>query len=140
MKHKIITDVSILRQISIPATIEESQSIIRDLEDSLADQRGLGLSAIQIGIGKRVSIVRIGKTKIDLINPKIIAKYDRFKHVGEGCLSLSGLRVDTIRYREIEVDNYGFRFVAEGIESLVIQHEIDHFNGKLLVDVKWRRK
>ena len=138
---KIVTDLKILRQVSTEVTAKESKDIIKALETVLSKYHGWGLSAIQIGIAKQVSIIRIGKLiKTDLINPKIITKYDKFKHIGEACLSIPGLKVDTLRYREIELINNAKKCVAGGIEALVIQHEVSHFAGRLLMDDKWRRK
>jgi len=140
MKRKIETDIRLLRHKSAVIEPKEAQSIIKDLEDSLDLSKGIGLSAIQIGIEKRVGIIRIGKNKIDLINPKIIEKSEKFKFKGERCLSLPGLPVDTIRYSQIIVENNGKPYFSYGLEACAIQHEIDHMNGMLIIDRKWQRK
>ena len=98
MKKNIVTDINILKTKSSPATPDEVQTILQDLNDTLDLKRGIGLSAVQIGILKNVAIVRLGEVKIDLINAYMIEKNDKFRMVGEGCLSIIGIRADTIRY------------------------------------------
>ncbi len=98
------------------------------------------MSAIQIGIKKRVGIIRIKNIKIDLINPKIIEKINKFRFEGEACLSLPGLFVDTSRYYQITWENNGKQYISTGLEACVIQHEVDHMNGQLIVDKKWRKR
>lgn len=140
MKKDLVSDISKLRITSEEASKREAKKIIRDLEDTLTTQKGLGLSAVQIGIAKNVGIIRIEKTKINLINPKVIAKTGRFKYKQEGCLSFPGLRIDTVRYLNIIIDNNGKVEEYRGLPAIAIQHELDHFQGKLIVDRKWRRK
>lgn len=142
MKRKIITDIRELKKENEEAiSKEEIVSIIRDLEDSLDTSKGIGLSAIQIGIAKKVAIIRFGNTKLDLINPKIISKENRVRFPSEGCLSLPGLRIDTSRYAHIVIENNnGERYSLDGIEAIAVQHEIDHMNGKTILDRKWRRQ
>lgn len=141
MKRPIITDIAVLRQVSTQAEPGQALSIIKDLEDSLDTKKGIGLSAIQIGIAKKVSIIRFGNTKIDLVNAEIIDKQERFRMVGEGCLSFPGLKVDTSRYNYIKVKNgNGQIFTAEGIEAVAIQHEIFHENGRTILDCKWKSR
>lgn len=140
MKRKIETDIRLLRHKSAEIEPNEAQSIIKDLEDSLDLSRGIGLSAIQIGTPKRVGIIRMRNNKIDLINPKIIEKENKFKFEGEMCLSLPGLSIDTIRYYQITLENNGKQYVSVGLEACAIQHEIDHMNGLLIIDRKWQRR
>ncbi len=140
MKRKIITDIRLLRQKSSQIEPKEAQIIIKDLEDSLDLDKGIGLSAVQIGIPKAVSIIRMEKVKIDLINPKIIDKTDRIRFRGEKCLSLPGITVDTTRYLYIIIENEGNQYSVQGLEAVVIQHELDHINGLTILDRKWRKK
>ena len=144
MKRKIITDITYLKQKSKEATPSELQNIIKDLEDTLATLKGYGLTAIQIGMLKRIGIIRFGDKKIDLINPIIIEKNEKFRHRQEGCLSIPGLRVDTIRHADIVIENGTdtdrSRYALYGLEALVCQHEIDHFKGLTILDRKWRKR
>lgn len=143
MKKKIIGDINVLRQVSEPVTRLEAKEIIQDLNDSLEGQKGYGLCAIQIGISKQVAIVRLPNCKLDLINPKIVEKHKVFRMVQEGCLSIPGIYVDTMRYKEIVVENGdGKKYSLEGLEAIVVQHEISHMQGKLIIDkgIKWHKR
>lgn len=141
---KIITDLKLLRQKSVEVIPEEVQNIIKKLEDSLDLDRGIGLSGIQIGILKKISIIRYNDIKLNLINAKIIRKFDKFRFKQERCLSIPGISIDTIRYKQIIVENnkkqYEFDINTDGIICIVIQHEIDHTNGLLMIDRKWRKR
>jgi len=144
MERKIVTDIVELRKPSKTATYEEINDIIKDLEDTLDTSKGIGLSAIQIGIQKAVGIIRYGETKIDLINPMIIQKDDKFRMQSEGCLSIPGILIDTLRYKEIVIINnnkeYSFDIETDGILPVAVLHEIDHMNGRLILDAKWRKR
>lgn len=141
MKHKIVTDIVFLRKHSEPVNEPEVTKIVKDLEDSLDSTKGYGLSAIQIGLPVRVGIVRMPKCKLDLRNPKVISKSGRFRFPGEGCLSVPGMYLDTSRYNNIVIENGdGKQYALEGIEACVVQHEIDHFDGKLFLDFKWKKR
>ncbi len=151
MKRKLITDMKYLRQLSKPVLISQVEKykeerktleeVIRDLEDTLKELKtGIGLTAIQIGIPLQAAIIRIGNKKIDLINPKILEREDRIRYRGEVCLSLPGITVDTARHDCITFENNGKRYGAEGLEAVCIQHEVDHLNGILITDRKWRKR
>ena len=142
---KLIKDIHFLKQKSEKVKTEkEAQEIIKELEASLNLKQGIGLSAVQIGITKRVSIIRMKDLKLDLINPIILEKDTRFKVKNEGCLSLPGLYIDTSRYYYITFEN-GFEsnrkiYGIEGLQAVCLQHEIDHLNGLLILDRKWRKR
>lgn len=138
MKKPIVSDINFLRQKSEPVRQEEVKDLLQDLEDSLDLSKGIGLSAVQIGILKQIAIVRIVDTKINLINAYIVDKNDKFRMVGEGCLSLVGVRVDTRRYKEIIINNNGKIEHYEGLLAVAIQHEVSHFFGRTILDDKWK--
>ena len=140
MKQKIVTDLTILKTKSSPATPDEVQAILQNLNDTLDLKRGIGLSAIQIGISKNVAIIRHGEAKIDLINAYIVEKDNKIRIAGEGCLSLAGIRVDTRRYGYITIINNGKREDYSGTLAIAIQHEIDHFLGLTILDRKWKAR
>ena len=139
MKQKIITDIKFLKQTSQDASPDEVADIVSDLVDSLDLNRGLGLSAIQIGIVKKVAIIRLNETKINLINAYIIEKKEPFRMKSEGCLSMPGLYIDTRRYNKIKIMNNDNIESYDGIISVAIQHELGHFQGKLITNYKWRK-
>lgn len=143
----IITDENKLRIKCEDVLPEEVDSLIKQLEEELTrsdemGKPGIGLSAIQIGIPKRCAIVRIYNSNgpdlnINLVNCKISKTYGEFTFKNEGCLSFPGLSVDTKRYKEIVVEDNlvePHRFIATGLLAVCIQHELDHLEGKLLID------
>jgi len=150
---KIITDLKYLRQKSEPIIAEELvnvklngsevDNIIKDSEDSLDLDRGIGLASIQIGIPKQVAIIRMPKLKLNLINPILLEKFDRFRFKAEKCLSLPGLAIDTSRYLDIVIKNGDGRTLSfTGLEAICVQHELNHMAGKLIIDkgIKWRKR
>lgn len=139
----IYTDEKVLRQPCSDANSEEIGAIIAKLEyelnySNMMGRPGIGLSAPQIGIHKNVAIIRIDNNhNLNLINCKIQNKYDQFKFSNEGCLSFPNLIRDSIRYNEIHlIDNlmYPYACVLTGLMAVVAQHEIDHWNNRLLPD------
>lgn len=137
----IVKDLDFLRKISTPvSSIEEANEVIVLLEKELQycnqiGKSGIGLAAVQIGILKRVAIVRIGIIKINLVNSNISEIYDSIDSE-EGCLSLSG-NFKVKRYNQIVVENNLIefnKFCAFGTVSICVQHEMDHFDGKIIID------
>lgn len=140
----IITDEKLLRVKCEDVLPNEVGAIIDQLERELKrsgelGRAGIGLAAIQIGIPKNVAIVRINdKYKINLVNCHIAQKYDPEIFEEEGCLSFPGKFVKSMRYKEIYViDNMdeNKEFIAQGLVAVVIQHELDHLNSRLLPDI-----
>jgi len=103
-----------------------------------AGRPGIGLAAPQIGIYKKMAIVRVGPDfNVDLVNCKVEKGYDLALFKDEGCLSFPGRVEHTMRYQEILVTNNSVgpeSFVATGLFAVCIQHELDHINGILLPD------
>ena len=104
--------------------------------------RGIGLAAPQVDVAKRLIIIDItdsGGPTLSLINPVIKEVSDRTEPYEEGCLSVPGIAADIIRPAEIlvtGVDTEGkdVQIEADGLLARVLQHEIDHLNGKLFID------
>lgn len=137
----ITTDLEVLKRKSLPASsLEEGREIAALLEQELASSStpGVGLAAPQVGVHKRVAIMRTQSASADLVNPRIVAKRGMFVNKGERCLSLPGVSVDTVRYHEVVVEDdlHPAGLVAAGLEAVVLQHEIDHLDGILITDRK----
>lgn len=155
-KPKLVTDIKELRKSCQEVTKEDNvKEIIQKLKDTLESYNGLGLSANQIGIQKRISYVKIPiynpkEKRVDLrelilINPKIIEKDKIIKFTNEGCLSFPGIYINTKRYIYCTVqyldDNLKENVMAfQDMESFVVQHEVAHLEGKTIFDFKWRAK
>lgn len=138
MIKEIVKDESILTQQSEKVEIEEAQEIITDLLDTAHHHidNCAGLAAPQIGVLKRVIVVRNGNTFFPMINPVIVKKNGKKFVNTEGCLSLDGCR-KVERYSSVLVwymDKSG-KFITKTFNdalAIIIQHETDHLNGKLI--------
>lgn len=126
-------------------TAEEVGPLIQILEKELdysnkLGRPGIGLAAPQIGIAKKIAIVRLGNNlNFNLINAKLKHGYSPSVFRQEGCLSFPGQVEDTIRFQEIVIDNnfsHYNSFVATGLVAVVCQHELDHVNSVLFMDKK----
>lgn len=113
--------------------------LITDMWDTLFDSGGVGLSAIQIGVPKRVFVMDIGKRSLVFCNPIIIKTEGEQAYMNEGCLSLPGIIETILRWPAVTVqalDDKGqlFQTSFKGLEGQCIQHENDHLDGILMPD------
>lgn len=138
MIKDIVKDTTILTQKSEPVSIEEAQEVITDLLDTANHHidECAGLAAPQIGVHKKVIVVRTGNSFFPMVNPVIIKKSGRKFVNNEGCLSLEGTR-NVERFPTILVsytDRNGKRTTKtyNGLMSVIIQHEVDHLHGVLI--------
>ena len=123
---------------------EDAQAMIDQMAATMYDAPGVGLAAIQIGWNKSVLIYDIspaeqGRSLQVLINPRIVDRQGEVLSENEGCLSVPEFRADVKRYESITVagvDREGrpVKLEADGMLAIVLQHEIDHLNGKLFID------
>ncbi len=123
----------------------EVAQLIADLAETMYAAPGVGLAAPQVGAGQRIIVLDIhseneepGKRLLKLINPEI-AERDGEITWEEGCLSVPDLTVDVKRSRRVLVrawtlDQREIQVEAEELLAVALQHEIDHLEGKLLVD------
>lgn len=130
-------DDQCLREICLPvAPGEDVTGLVQDLFYIMRKHRGVGLSAPQIGVNKRVSVVEFEGSAFALVNPEII-RHGRDREVKlERCLSLPlqyrGIPVE--RWRLIEVSSQGRKHGCSGWLARIVQHEMDHLEGILIVD------
>jgi peptide deformylase len=147
-------DTSVLRKKSreVPAPLDkESREMIKTLIDSfLARDDASGLAAPQIGISKRIVVFRTkgfgegGKVKSPdefevLVNPRITQARGEKVMMTEGCLSCPEIQVEISRFPEIKVralNEKGEKVSKRYLDYVarVVQHELDHLDGKLIVD------
>jgi peptide deformylase len=121
---------------------ENLQSLINDMFDTMYHARGVGLAAPQIGVSLRLSVIDVIGDKTNqlvIINPEIISSSGE-KEFDEGCLSVPGAYDTVIRAEKVTVkalDRTGkpFEISADDLLAECLQHEIDHLNGKLFVDL-----
>lgn len=112
---------------------EEIKNIIEDLNDTLNNSTGCGISAIQIGIPKRICIIKYNNENIVMINPKITNARGEV-YFREGCLSAPGFYTNVKRAQKVWCsyldENGREKEIAQGgLCSVIIQHELDHFDG-----------
>ena len=114
-----------------------------DMLETMYEGEGIGLAATQINVHKRIIVVDITKEKKEpqvLINPEIKKIIDPEKRAySEGCLSVPGFYEELQRPSSVEVSYQDLEGkintqVISGLLSVVIQHEIDHLDGKIMVD------
>lgn len=110
----------------------------KDLLDTLKANSDIcvGMAANMIGVNKRIAAVSSGKSSFVLINPVITAHSEETYQASEGCLSLEGKRY-VERYEWILVEYYDIKFKKQkqkfsGFTAQIIQHEMDHFDGKVI--------
>jgi peptide deformylase len=120
------------------------QLLIDNMGNTMYQAPGIGLAAIQVGVDKSMLVYDInppddGHQLNVLINPKIVSKEGEILSENEGCLSVPEFRANVKRAARVLVealDREGNpqRIEAEGLLAIVLQHEIDHLNGKLFID------
>jgi peptide deformylase len=114
---------------------------IRRMGELMNDALGVGLAANQVGVLHRVVVYRVQQQSpvAALINPEIEWTGNEEETLEEGCLSLPAVHVDVerpvhIRVRALNERGEPITVEASGLEARVIQHEVDHLDGKLVLD------
>ena len=121
---------------------EEVKTLSNDLLETMYDGNGIGLSATQVNIHKRILVVDVSEEKdspMIFINPTVEVLGQEEKIYGEGCLSVPGFfedvsRPDKIKITALNLDGEEFSIEAEGLLAVAVQHEMDHLDGKIFVD------
>ena len=130
----------ILRGKSLPLEIIDSKAkeMIDEMIRIMYAYKGIGLAAPQIGILFRVIVVDTEQGAIPMINPEILESEGE-DTAEEGCLSVPEIRVNIIRgskilVRGIDLEEKEIELEVSGLLARVFQHEIDHLEGKLIID------
>ena len=119
------------------------KKLSEDMIETMYEGSGIGLAATQVNVHKRIIVVDISEEKnspLILVNPtlKKIINSEK-KSYSEGCLSVPGFYEELLRPSSVEINAYDVNgnevnIVTEGLLSVVIQHEMDHLDGKMMVD------
>jgi peptide deformylase len=122
----------------------EVQEIIENMADTMYEAPGVGLAAIQAGIDRSIIVYDPDadaerRSFQALINPEIISSEGETLSENEGCLSVPDFRSDVRRAETVVVEGLDregkpIRIDAEGLLSVILQHEIDHLRGILFID------
>lgn len=116
--------------------------LLNQMHETMLSERGIGLSANQVGSNKRLFVMSYMAKPLFLINPKIVWKSREMSSITEGCLSAPGefLHIfDRASIVKVEFqDENGIKKskIFNDIHSIVCQHEIDHLNGKSFLQSK----
>lgn len=144
------------RKAEIVAVVDsEIKQLIKDMEDTMIEENGIGLAAPQVGVSKRVIIMDVPANKtVDceeiedmdpfpdffrMVNPEITWASEDIAICKEGCLSVPGQYANVERPAKVRVqylNENGERCENEfaNLQAVCVQHEMDHLDGKLFVD------
>ena len=120
----------------------EIKTLVSNLLETMYEGNGIGLSATQVNIHKRILVVDVSEEKdspLILINPKIKVLNKEEKIYSEGCLSVPGFFEEVSRPSEINItalnlEGERFTIMATDLLAVAVQHEMDHLDGKIFVD------
>ena len=120
----------------------EIKTLVSNLLETMYEGKGIGLSATQANIHKRILVVDVSDEKdspLILINPKIKVLNKEEKIYSEGCLSVPGFFEEVSRPSEINItalnlEGERFTIMATDLLAVAVQHEMDHLDGKIFVD------
>ncbi len=129
-----------LRKKSTPLKLitDKTRHLIQSMILIMHEHKGIGLAAPQLGVNERFIVVDIGEGPIVLVNPEVTTT-EGLAELEEGCLSIPGIVVNVKRPQKISVryldqNNKKIEKSCEDLLARVILHEIDHLNGKLIID------
>lgn len=150
MKHNLRlytlpSDEKLLRAENVEVVFPLAKDVVDLIEQmkvAVKDFKGIGLAAPQVGRNLRLAVINLeelGVPPFAIINPKILSKSIKKTILDEGCLSIPKHYIDVKRPAKVEVeaqkeDGSRVVFKASKLFAKVLQHEIDHLNGKLIVD------
>jgi len=142
----------ILRKASAPVE-RVDQGLLRladDMLETMYAAPGVGLAAVQVGVPRRLIVLDTAKegeppAALVMINPEIVELGSELRLHEEGCLSIPQVRVEierpaALRVRFLDREGKAQELAAEGLLATAIQHEIDHLNGRLIIDFLSRLK
>ena len=146
IKNIITVPDEMLKKISEP--IEnigvDEKKLINDLLETMYASKGIGLAAVQVGILKRILVIDVSskdekKNPLSFINPVIRSVSDEMSVYEEGCLSIPDTFIEIERPSLCEVEYINIEgkkkiLKCDGLLSTCLQHEINHLDGKLIID------
>ncbi|MDD4160040.1 MAG: peptide deformylase [Synergistaceae bacterium] len=117
---------------------DELGMLVCDMWETMYASDGIGLAGPQVGVAKKLAVIDYNGEKYVLINP-VISEKDNFKIVEEGCISFPGIyeKVESPEHIKVSYCNEKGELIEKEIDGFlacVFSHEIDHLNGKLLID------
>jgi peptide deformylase len=118
---------------------DDLDRLVERLELLMRDANGVGLAATQIGILQRVFVFLHDDEAVAVVNPVFTARSDETEPDDEGCLSLQGVLVPVERSVSLtlegkDVDGNDVTFELDGMPARIVQHEVDHLDGRLIIE------
>ena len=128
-----------MRANEVEAFDEELARLTERMTGLMHDAEGVGLAATQVGILRRFFVCTLDGEDRFLVNPVITPLGDETESDAEGCLSLGPIRMPVERAVEVTLDGFDAEGKAvhlelEGMSARVVQHELDHLDGKMIID------
>ena len=144
----IVNKNPILRKTSekLEKITKQDKKVFNQMLDLMYAKKGIGLAAVQVGILKRFITIDIGQGPMVLVNPVIIKKKGEKVPMDEGCLSLPNISVKVFRssrivLKAVNILGKDVQFEASDLLARVLQHEIDHLDGKMIIDyLPWYKR
>lgn len=132
-----------LRERARPVAVVD-EAVCRLVDDMLATMYaapGIGLAATQVGVGRRIAVIDVSEMRdspMVLINPELTLG-DEQQLSEEGCLSIPGVnervrRAATVRLEALDRNGEPWSLETDGLLAACIQHEVDHLDGRLMID------
>ena len=146
IKPIITVPNEVLKKISDPIENvgESEKKLVNDLFETMYNSKGIGLAAVQVGILKRILVVDVStkeekKNPLCFFNPVIKKLSDETSIYEEGCLSIPDTFIEIERPKICEVEYIDLdgklkNIKCDGLLSTCLQHEINHLDGKLIID------
>lgn len=136
----------ILRHLSTPieGLDDELRKLADDMLETMYAAPGVGLAAIQVGVPRRLVVIDVSdedepRQPLIMFNPEIVALGSETRVHEEGCLSIPDFRIEierpsTLTLRYIDREGEPREIDADGLLATAIQHEVNHLDGKLIID------
>ena len=146
IKSIITVPNEVLKKISDPIEKigKNEKKLVNDLFETMYNSNGIGLAAVQVGILKRILVIDVStkeekKNPLCFINPVIKKISDQTSVYEEGCLSIPDTFIEIERPKICEVEYIDLdgklkNIKCDGLLSTCLQHEINHLDGKLIID------
>ena len=146
IKSIITVPNEVLKKISDPIENvgDSEKKLVNDLFETMYNSNGIGLAAVQVGILKRILVIDVStkeeeKNPLCFINPVIKKISDEKSLYEEGCLSIPDTFIEIERPKICEVEYINLdgklkNIKCDGLLSTCLQHEINHLDGKLIID------
>lgn len=141
IRKVVVLGSDTLRKKSKPVVMfdESLWELLDDMKATMIERKGVGISAVQVGILRRAVVIELEDGKyLEIINPQILKTRGKVKD-SEGCLSVPGFYCDVTRPKYVKItalDRHGkpFEFEATDYLARCVCHELDHLDGVLFVD------